>query len=77
MVIICLLILLQEQKTQHLICRGTEKHLLREFDNHRTIIGHKVVHTPTIPLLKLMSTYYVPGKVPSTGTVEMKEDSPL
>lgn len=36
MVIICLLILLQELKTQHMICRGNEKDLLLyEFYNHR------------------------------------------
>lgn len=33
----CLLILLQELKTQHMICRGNEKDtLLYEFCNHRT-----------------------------------------
>lgn len=36
-----------------------------------------LVHTPAIPLLKLLSTYCVPGNVLSTGTVEMKEDGPL
>lgn len=41
------------------------------------ITGHQVVHTPAIPLLKLLSTYCVPGNVLSTGTVEMKEDGPL
>ena len=43
----------------------------------QVITGHKVVHTPAIPLLKLLSTYCVPGNVLSTGTIEMKEDSPL
>lgn len=65
MVIICLLILLQELKTQHMICRGNEKDvLLYEFHNHRQLItGHKVGHTPAIPLLKLLSAHYVPGNV--------------
>lgn len=37
MVIICLLILLREPKTQYVICRGNEKDLLfYEFYNHRT-----------------------------------------
>ena len=79
MVIICLLILLQELKTQHTICRGNEKDvLLYESHNHRQLIaGHKVVHTPTIPLLTLLSAHYVPGNVLNTGTAEMKEDGPL
>ena len=44
MVIICLLISVQELKTQHMICRGNEKDvLLYEFHNQRQLIaGYKV-----------------------------------
>lgn len=38
MVIICLLILIQELKTEHMFCKGIEKYLLLyEFYNRRTI----------------------------------------
>lgn len=74
MVIICLLISVQELKTQHMICQGNEKDvLLYEFHNRRV----QSVHTPTTPLLKLLSAHYVPVNVLNTGTAEMKEDGPL